>query len=609
MKKISVFVAILIILILLSGPVYILRESLENKPGNQTIRRHWNMGNTTRILQPVDTNISKILYPAKNPELVVLIDEKRPIIALSALGLQQPIFFVKEELTPGLEKEIKRLDPSGMSGENDVQILLLGKGLDKVKAQLRASGFRVQAIDSAQLDDLAITMADKVISRSNLNDKMILVKEDLQRALPVSTWLVHYGLPVLFIDDSLSQKTEEYLAKWSKEGTGRLYYVGERLKDSQKDKLAQYGELEQITDSDPVDLSLKIARYYDYETNFGWWANGETPAGGHNFILANPEGEKEALLASQLSMKGKFGPLLYTYRSKLPIKIEKYYWEMKPNFWVTPTEGPYNHTWIIGDREDVNYPVQGRVDFLSEIVPYATFGAQGISGLEVIFLLWIISGILGCIWIIFHLFIRQPMISYLMKLAWIIVVLITGPIGVWAYYQTYKGYGIKIAMGDWQRPLWVQALVSTISSLAFGAGAMIAIAYLLLRTGTPLLMLEGPLFVFGNAMLLAMIISYLGAFLLNSLLFVPNMLRMGKRMNYLEAIRESIPLVFLSMTAVSIGMMGSMWWFMMEYLPMMPEESEILWFGFTYLATVVGLITAYPVNWLLVRGGLKKGRM
>jgi hypothetical protein len=63
------------------------------------------------------------------------------------------------------------------------------------------------------------------------------------------------------------------------------------------------------------------------------------------------------------------------------------------------------------------------------------------------------------------------------------------------------------------------------------------------------------------------------------------------------------------MAAVSLGMMTTAWWMLMAHSPMMPKEDQILWFGSMWLASSIGFVIAWPLNWPMVRARLKTGAM
>jgi peptidoglycan/LPS O-acetylase OafA/YrhL len=136
---------------------------------------------------------------------------------------------------------------------------------------------------------------------------------------------------------------------------------------------------------------------------------------------------------------------------------------------------------------------------------------------------------------------------------------------------------------------------------------MIAVGFLLNYFGIPMLVLDGPLFWLGNAMTVLIVLVYVIAFLVSWLVFHIPMLKDSRGMDTGKATKRGAKIVAVSMTSVSVGMMGGMWLIMMLNLPMMPGDDNILWFGVMVFATLVGFVIAWPVNGLLVRKNLKPG--
>jgi hypothetical protein len=136
---------------------------------------------------------------------------------------------------------------------------------------------------------------------------------------------------------------------------------------------------------------------------------------------------------------------------------------------------------------------------------------------------------------------------------------------------------------------------------------MIATGFLLNYFGIPMFVLNGPLFWLGNAMTVLIAIVYVVAFLVSWLVFHIPMLKDTQALDTSAAAKKGAKIVAVSMTSVSVGMMGGMWVLMMLNLPMMPGDDNILWFGVMTFATLVGFVIAWPVNGLLVRKNLKPG--
>jgi hypothetical protein len=53
--------------------------------------------------------------------------------------------------------------------------------------------------------------------------------------------------------------------------------------------------------------------------------------------------------------------------NQLPDFVESYYSAVAPTFLVTPADGPYNMTYLIGDYSKLSWPLQAHIDLLSEM--------------------------------------------------------------------------------------------------------------------------------------------------------------------------------------------------------------------------------------------------
>jgi len=96
----------------------------------------------------------------------------------------------------------------------------------------------------------------------------------------------------------------------------------------------------------------------------GWKITGP----GHGFTLANIDDWQGAVASSPLSHLGFHAPLLLTgSATKLPLELESYYKSVAPTYLNTPADGPYNMTFVIGSWAQISWPVQARVDYLSEM--------------------------------------------------------------------------------------------------------------------------------------------------------------------------------------------------------------------------------------------------
>lgn len=623
MKRISTILSIVLCTIMILGPLSVAKGMFfPGESKDQDTRVHTNTGNTTRIMaktsEELSLRISDILYPSINtaskPNGYILIQSEQWQDIMTVLPLAQKynsiILSIPNGVSTPVAEYIDQRTPLGIPQLEDTQILVL-----RNKPSTEETG--IQTLNNLKSTVITYSdtnnLMDEVNNLPENNNKtygFVVLDNDPLHSLPAATWIVNQGGTLLFADGSGKlYPSSEALLRSGK--IKKVYPVGKESSSLEKNLKNLNVDVHPITADSAEQLSIRFAEFYDPVSLVGWNATLERRDSGHNYILASTETPSLGALAVQLAIKGKTGPLLWTKADKLSPIIENYLWKMKPDFWVTPAEGPFNHTLIVGDDSILNYKIQGRIDFIEEIQSYGMQGEQAVSGLDVLSILSILISIAGAMWITLHLFFRMKHLFILTKIMWILLVLLLGPVGIWLYIVSYKDRP-WMKMGNntmWKRPLWNQAAVATATGLAFGASTMVSTAYLLTLNGLPLIPLSGRfgMFLFGNPMILQFIIVYVVAFILNSTVFMPTMLMRMRNLSYKEAVKNSIPTVAISMTSVSLGMMTAMWWLKMEYLPMMPEEDHILWWGVAQAATLIGGLTAFIPNWRLVRYGRKMG--
>ncbi len=627
MKRLGLIIALLLIALIVVGPLNALRESFEQGKLPKADRLHWSMNNVSRVWAhnwaDLEDAVLAALYPTEGqaPELVVMVPADSWQTALAALNLlahpaKAALVLINTDSAGYAEQMLQKareLAPRGSRDLGGVQVIAVGKIADQASA-LADAGFSVQGVGFP--DSYVATSAALAELGAELHEQprvAIVVdgEADAAFALPAATWAVHRGTPVLFAQGgTLDPATAEALDKLAAGSSIYLLTPPGSPARSLAGQLAAYGVVREIGAAGVVENSVSFARYYDSASKFGWQVGPETVDGSHRFLLARADNWQFAVVGAQLFSQGIFGPLLLTTeRNSLPVPLEKLLFANRPDWWVTPAEGPFQHTWILGNAAHISYSVQGRVSFLHEMSNYENMGNQGVSGLEAVTMVWIAMNFAAAIWVWCHLTTHLYQLAPFMKLAWVLLALVLGPVALWAYYTSYRGYGHQVAKGVFPRPLWVQVLAATSSTMGYGLPVMIGTAFILTFRGLPLFLNSGPLFVFGTPMMQSVIWSYLAAVVFNALLFVPLMLALKEDSSWWDTVRANWLTVLVSMTSISIGMMTSMWWFMMEYLDMMPEESNLLWWGSMFAASIVGMMTGYIGNWALVIRGEKKGSM
>ncbi|AVQ47606.1 DUF4396 domain-containing protein [Clostridium botulinum] len=623
MKKLFTSIAIFMCVILILGQIRIFKNVVfPSEIKHENNRTHLNTGNTVRISgessKEIGTKVTDILFPAldyeSKPDGLIIYkgDNWKDMLALMPLvkKYNSTIIPFNEKDESSLLSYINKLEPKGISKLNNAQVIICGDNINTLKNNLERRGIRVTNINYKDTNSLLEKVYNSVFSNSDKCYGYIVSDEDPLMTVPTATWMVQNGGVPLYLNNEkkLYSSSKKILPNISK-----IYVIGRKNNVDEEAIKSLKVPVQKVYGYNPENFAINFSKFYDREEGFGWHSNRSRDDSNHNFIVCSKEEPLMALVGSQLALKGKVGSILWTNKNYLSPLTENYLWRMKPNYWVTPAEGPYNSLWVIGNENILPFSIQSRADYTEEIKPYKTMGDQGVSGLDGISIIFSLISILGTIWVSLHLYFRMKNLSTLTKLMWILTVLLLGPIGIWFYIISYiNSPWIKInGKIIYLRSLWKQTSVATLSGLAFGGASLIVVNYILTYIGSPLIPFYARFgfYLLGNPMIIKMLISYLISFLLDLFVFRPTMLIEMKDIKYKDAVKESVLLVFISLTSISIGMRLSIWWFNMSYSPTMLQEDNILWFGFMAISVFIGFLTAYIPNWILVRSGKKMGTL
>ncbi len=210
--------------------------------------------------------------------------------------------------------------------------------------------------------------------------------------------------------------------------------------------------------------------------------------------------------------------------------------------------------------------------------------------IDIVLIVWFVLVVLSAAYVAWDAFTNNPEMS-VMKWGWLLVTLYTGPVGAAFYILSCK----EPAPGqhaEFIRPMWKQALGSTIHCMAGDATGIIVAAAITMTLGLP--------------MWLDTISEYVFGFAFGLLIFQSLFMRDMLGGSYRQAVRRSFMPEWLSMNAVMAGMIPVMVILMSRDMRAMEATSLRFW-GVMSLASLVGVVTAYPVNWWLVAAGLKHG--
>lgn len=178
-----------------------------------------------------------------------------------------------------------------------------------------------------------------------------------------------------------------------------------------------------------------------------------------------------------------------------------------------------------------------------------------------------------------------------MKAGWILVVLYTGPVGFLVYWISCR----EPAPGtheEFVAPLWKQAVGSTVHCMAGDATGIIAAA--IVTSSLRLTMAADTL------------VEYAAGFAFGLFVFQALFMKEVLQTSYGNAVRRTWFPEWLSMNAVMAGMIPVMVVLMRRDMRAMEPGSTRFW-AVMSLASLVGSVLAYPVNYWLVKVGLKHG--
>lgn len=208
-----------------------------------------------------------------------------------------------------------------------------------------------------------------------------------------------------------------------------------------------------------------------------------------------------------------------------------------------------------------------------------------------VLLLWFILTAFSLIYVIWDQVTNTPSVD-VMKFAWALVILYTGPLGLF-FYLTACRQPMPGTHDAFINKHWKQTIGSEIHFVAGDATAIIIMA--------------GILFYFPLPNGLESILEYIGAYLFGLFIFQALFMRSMYK-SYGEAVFKSLFAETVSMNMVMAGMIPTILLLKGKYPQGGDPFSSIFW-GIMSLATIVGFVFAYPINSWMVKRGIKHGMM
>lgn len=212
------------------------------------------------------------------------------------------------------------------------------------------------------------------------------------------------------------------------------------------------------------------------------------------------------------------------------------------------------------------------------------------STIDIILWIWFALTAISAIYVAWDLFTRTPEMK-VMKWGWILVTLYTGIIGLVVYWFSCREPA-PFTHEKFIAPLWKQTVGSTIHCVAGDATGIIVAAAITSILGLPM-GVDG-------------VIEYFAGFAFGLFIFQALFMKDMLGGSYWQAVKSSFLPEWLSMNAMMAGMIPVMIILMTRDMRAMEPTSAKFW-GIMSLAALGGGVLAYPVNWWLVKNGLKHG--
>ena len=325
---------------------------------------------------------------------LTLVTPDDPLTAITALPLvhfpdDAPVLYVTRNGIPEVTaNEIKRLGDTGISRYHNVDAFLVGAAANPaVERQLRAMGLKYATVTAPNVPALANTV-DQLYGKienpdtgvpdmdNGAQNVMVGSMQSYRYMLPTTHWVAHMPTGLLWVNaNSVPQPTIDALER--RNGQARIYVFGgpQQISGAVVRQLSRYGTVMRVTNDDttdfnappkdtPVDTAIKFAKMWDVSGQVGWKITGP----GHGFTVVHEDDWQGAVASAPLAHLGFHSPLLMTDSAgKLPPQLDAYFKSVAPTFLTSPDDGPYNMTYVIGSWKQVTWPVQARIDYVSEM--------------------------------------------------------------------------------------------------------------------------------------------------------------------------------------------------------------------------------------------------
>ncbi|MBP1948622.1 DUF4396 domain-containing protein [Virgibacillus litoralis] len=192
--------------------------------------------------------------------------------------------------------------------------------------------------------------------------------------------------------------------------------------------------------------------------------------------------------------------------------------------------------------------------------------------------------------------IRYPQMMKIMNVVWPINGWFFGPFALWTYFKWGRLKAKKIKDED-RRGRLARVFVSTSHC---SAGCTVGDA-----AGVPIVALTG-MAVIGSTLYAHYVVEFILAYIFGIVFQFYAIYPMNKEQGIVGSIKAAIKADTLSLIAFEIGMFGWMAIVHFVLFAQPPKPNEASYWFMMQIAMILGFLTSYPANWILVRKGIKE---
>ena len=222
---------------------------------------------------------------------------------------------------------------------------------------------------------------------------------------------------------------------------------------------------------------------------------------------------------------------------------------------------------------------------------------------EIASMLSVITGGVCLLVIVIDLLAGHPQKMWIMNIVWPVTGLYAGPLALAAYYtigrksiknKEKNQHSDEVHMH--KKPFWQSVVTGT---LHCGSGC--TLGDIIAEIG----LLIFPFAVFGSQLYGGWVIDYIVAFFIG-IVFQYYAIKPMKNLSPRQAIIAALKADTLSLTSWQVGMYGWMAISVFLIFHRRLEATEPLFWFMMQIGMMLGFLTAYPVNWWLMRKGIKE---